>query len=147
MDIIDLAERMENIDKADILRVFQNLLDGSENHLRAFVSAYESLTGEEYSPILLDLETYNQIINGTSDSGSNGRGRPNNAWAGGEAKEDSMEGSNGEGFFRCSWKEGSNGEGFFQCNLEEGWKGSGFSTGMGEDGRNGEGFLEPRGSK
>jgi len=72
IDLIDLAERMAGIDNRDILTVFQNLMDGSENHLRAFVGQYESLTGDTYTPLFLDQNTYQQIINADSDSGGNG---------------------------------------------------------------------------
>ena len=54
---------------------FQNLTDGSENHLRAFVARYEALTGKTYTPVYLDQNTYQQIINGTSDSGNSGGGK------------------------------------------------------------------------
>ena len=74
IDLIDLATRMELIDNRDILTVFQNLTDGSENHLRAFVSSYESLTGRTYTPLLLDPAVYQQIINSDSDSGGSGGG-------------------------------------------------------------------------
>ncbi len=74
IDIIDLAERMAQIEKRDILTAFQNLMDGSENHLRAYVGQYESLTGETYAPVYLDQTTYQQIINGSSDSGGSGGG-------------------------------------------------------------------------
>jgi hypothetical protein len=74
IDLIDLAERMAQIEKRDVLTVFQNLTDGSENHLRAFVGQYESLTGKTYVPVLLDQNFYQQIINGNSDSGGNGGG-------------------------------------------------------------------------
>lgn len=74
IDLVDLAERMAQIDQRDILRVFQNLTDGSENHLRAFVGRYEGLTGQAYAPVLLDPALYEQIINADSDSGGNGGG-------------------------------------------------------------------------
>lgn len=69
LDLVDLANRMALIDNGDILKVFQNLTDGSENHLRAFVAQYESLSGETYTPVFLDLNTYQQVINGDGDSG------------------------------------------------------------------------------
>ncbi|MCU0520519.1 MAG: DUF2202 domain-containing protein [Anaerolineae bacterium] len=72
IDLIDLIERMAQITKRDILTVFQNLVDGSENHLRAFVARYESLTGNTYTPVYLDRNTYLQIITGDSDSGGGG---------------------------------------------------------------------------
>jgi len=74
IDLVDLATRMAQIDNRDILSVFQNLTDGSENHLRAFVARYESLTGETYTPVFLDQNTYQQIINGDSGSGGFGGG-------------------------------------------------------------------------
>jgi hypothetical protein len=83
IDLIDLIERMEQIDKRDILTVFQNLVDGSENHLRAFVAQYESLTGNKYTPVLLDKTTYQQVINGSSDSGGNGGDNGQNGNGGG----------------------------------------------------------------
>ncbi len=51
IDILDLEERIEGTDKADIIQVYDRLLSGSENHLRAFVSTYERQTGEDYAPI------------------------------------------------------------------------------------------------
>lgn len=75
IDLVDLAQRMAQIDNRDILSVFQNLTDGSENHLRAFVARYEALTGKTYTPVYLDQNTYQQIINGASDSGNSGGGR------------------------------------------------------------------------
>jgi len=74
LDILDLAQRLEKIDNRDIRQVFGNLIDGSENHLRAFVSNYESLTGITYEPVILDATTYNQIIGSNSDSGGGGGG-------------------------------------------------------------------------
>jgi hypothetical protein len=74
LDLLDLADRMAQIDNRDILTVFQNLTDGSENHLRAFVGQYESLTGDTYEPVLLDQNFYQQVINGSSDSGGSGGG-------------------------------------------------------------------------
>lgn len=54
---------------------FQNLTDGSENHPRTFVARYEALKGKIYIPAYLDQNTYQQIINGTSDSDNSGVGR------------------------------------------------------------------------
>lgn len=49
IDILDLQERIAQTDKADIKRVYSNLLKGSENHLRAFVSNLKA-RGETYAP-------------------------------------------------------------------------------------------------
>jgi hypothetical protein len=74
IDLVDLANRIALVDNRDILSVFQNLTDGSENHLRAFVARYEGLTGETYSPVFLDQNTYQQIINGDNANGGFGGG-------------------------------------------------------------------------
>jgi len=43
IDIKDLKDAIEETDRADLERVYMNLLSGSYNHLRAFVSHIESL--------------------------------------------------------------------------------------------------------
>jgi hypothetical protein len=48
IDILDLEERIAQTGNADILSVFDNLLQGSYNHLRAFTSTLEQQTGEVY---------------------------------------------------------------------------------------------------
>lgn len=48
VDIEDIVHAMERTDKADILRVYESLVAGSENHLNAFVRNIESMTGETY---------------------------------------------------------------------------------------------------
>lgn len=83
IDLVDLATRLAQVDNRDIRSVFQNLTDGSENHLRAFVAQYESLTGDTYAPIYLDQNTYQQIINGTSGGGGGGNGGGNGGPRGG----------------------------------------------------------------
>jgi len=45
IDILDLQSRLVQTDNADIQLVFNNLLNGSYNHLRAFASALENQTG------------------------------------------------------------------------------------------------------
>lgn len=63
IDILDLLEQLsEVVDNQDLAYVYNNLNDGSENHLRAFVKNL-SMRGVTYSPMYLDIETYNSIIN------------------------------------------------------------------------------------
>ena len=50
IDILDLQERLGETDNASIERVYDSLLAGSENHLRAFVSNLKAQTGETYAP-------------------------------------------------------------------------------------------------
>ena len=63
IDILDLGERMDQTDKADILLVYANLKKGSENHLRAFVNNLQR-QGVEYRPEYLSSEEYDRIIRG-----------------------------------------------------------------------------------
>ncbi len=71
IDILDLKEYIDATDNWMINRIYTNLLDGSENHLRAFVKELE-MQGTSYQPLYLDEETYNDIIDADSDSGHNG---------------------------------------------------------------------------
>lgn len=78
IDILDLRQRLAETDNADIIQVYNNLLAGSENHLRAFVNNYERQTGEVYQPQYLSLEDYQTIVsvasgNGQANRGGNGR--------------------------------------------------------------------------
>jgi hypothetical protein len=71
IDILDIQEYLEVTDEWMIDRIYNNLLDGSENHLRAFVKEL-SMQGEVYQPQYLDENTFNEIIDSDSDSGRNG---------------------------------------------------------------------------
>ena len=51
IDMIDLQEAIDSAEHPDIARVYQNLMDGSKNHLRAFVSSIES-RGMEYLSLI-----------------------------------------------------------------------------------------------
>jgi hypothetical protein len=56
VDIIDLEDYIDQTDNEDMLLVYQNLLKGSYNHLRAFTSTLEKQTGEIYQLQLLESE-------------------------------------------------------------------------------------------
>jgi len=64
LDILDLQERIEAADNPDIIQTYENLMSGSVNHLKAFAAQYEKLTGEPYTPQLLDEETYKELMSG-----------------------------------------------------------------------------------
>ncbi len=68
IDILDLQEYIGETDKEDILQVYNSLLSGSENHLRAFVSALERQAGA-YQPQYLDQEAYDAIMSASSSKG------------------------------------------------------------------------------
>jgi hypothetical protein len=75
IDILDLQERFATTTHSDIQQVYTSLLNGSYNHLRAFVNTLKAQTGEVYQPQYLDAATYQTIIAGTnSRRGGNGGG-------------------------------------------------------------------------
>jgi len=75
IDILDLQEYMEIIKEQAIRQVYENLLKGSENHLRAFTSTLEKQTGEIYQPQYMNEDAYNEIISGAVGRNGQGNGR------------------------------------------------------------------------
>ena len=72
IDIRDImTELTDNVDNADITFVYENLLAGSGNHLRAFVSNL-AMQGVDYEPQYLDDALYESIIESTNTSGNGG---------------------------------------------------------------------------
>ncbi len=72
IDIRDLHHELDNtVDNEDITMVYENLLRGSENHIRAFTRNL-SRQGIEYQPQILAEDMYNTII---ASGQSRGRGR------------------------------------------------------------------------
>lgn len=62
IDILDIQKALDTIvDNQDITIVYENLLSGSKNHLKAFVRNLE-LNGITYTPLYLDEETYHIIL-------------------------------------------------------------------------------------
>ncbi len=82
IDILDLQEHIGETNAADVVHVYENLLRGSRNHLRAFVSTLERQAGEIYAPQYLDDGAYDDIISGTVETGGRG-GRDRGAGQGG----------------------------------------------------------------
>ncbi len=74
IDILDLQARMAGTTNADILRVYKNLLAGSENHLRAFVTNLKAQTGETYAPQYMSQAAYDAIVAAANGRGNGGRG-------------------------------------------------------------------------
>lgn len=61
-DMLDIQAALAEIDNADIISVYKNLIDGSENHLNAFVTRIENIDGT-YLPQLLTEDEFNAIVN------------------------------------------------------------------------------------
>jgi len=68
IDILDLQEHMAETDNDDITLVYENLMKGSRNHLRAFVSTLEK-QGFEYASQYLSQEEYEDIISSPVERG------------------------------------------------------------------------------
>ena len=62
VDMEDIVLAMARTDEADILRVYGNLLDGSTNHLIAYVRNIEAITGELYEAQYLTQEEVDAIL-------------------------------------------------------------------------------------
>ena len=100
LDIVDLEERLDQTDNEYIIQVYNNLLAGSENHLRAFVSNLERQSGEVFQPTYLDQDAYQAIINGATERGadSGGYGGGNGGNGGGKGRGgNGGQGGNGNG--------------------------------------------------
>ena len=70
IDILDLQRQLEfHVDNQDITLVYENLLKGSRNHLRAFVRNMNQ-SGITYTPQFLREAAYLEIINAPMERGS-----------------------------------------------------------------------------
>jgi hypothetical protein len=68
LDIYDLHRQMVDIDNQDITLVFEMLLKGSRNHMRAFSSRLADMN-VVYTPIYISQEEYDSIINSPQETG------------------------------------------------------------------------------
>ena len=68
LDIWDLEELLQETDNQDIRTVYQNLMKGSRNHMRAFTKQYAK-SGKTYVPQYISQEEYTEIINSPVEPG------------------------------------------------------------------------------
>lgn len=68
LDMRDIAERMASTTEADILQVYENLLRGSRNHLRAFVARLVE-AGGSYTPQYISQEAFDEIVSSPAETG------------------------------------------------------------------------------
>jgi hypothetical protein len=98
LDIADLEQRLAQTSNEYIIRVYTNLLAGSENHLRAFVSNLERQTGEVFQPAYLDQDAYQAIIGSAAgQGGGNGRYGGGNGRGGNAGNGNAGNGNAGNG--------------------------------------------------
>jgi hypothetical protein len=76
LDITDLQQRIPDVAHEDVAWVYENLLNGSENHLRAFVTNL-SRYGETYEPVYMDQAAFDEIVAAGPGAGPAGRPRGN----------------------------------------------------------------------
>ncbi len=69
LDIADIQEQINLINKADIINTYNNLLKGSRNHLRSFYSLIEQ-GGFEYTPTHISQEAFDAIVNSEAETGN-----------------------------------------------------------------------------
>lgn len=92
LDIDDLQKAIERTDRADIDQVYENLMRGSRNHLRAFVTQLTA-AGETYTPLYLAADEFNAIISSPAET-ANGQGNPNQSGPQGPGGPTTDDGSN-----------------------------------------------------
>jgi hypothetical protein len=68
IDMIDINKALLSIDNQDIVLVYQNLLKGSRNHLRSFVSNL-ALHGVIYVPQYMPAADYQAIVSSPVERG------------------------------------------------------------------------------
>lgn len=68
LDIRDIAAQKAGIDNADILMVYDNLLRGSRNHLRAFMDVLLQ-QGGSYVPRYISQAEFDAIVNSPHETG------------------------------------------------------------------------------
>ena len=61
LDIYDIERLLEDEDDIQIIRVYENLLEGSMNHLRSFYSQIVK-SGENYLPTYITADRFQQIV-------------------------------------------------------------------------------------
>jgi|GEM_PF-280096 len=80
LDISDLEVQIGLTDNEDIALVYENLLRGSRNHLRAFTRQL-AMNGESYEPQYISHSEYDEIIATNRETGSgSGMGRGGRGW-------------------------------------------------------------------
>lgn len=68
LDLFDLKEKLTTIEHDDLELVFNSLLKGSRNHLRAFYSSI-LLAGGTYIPQYITQEEFDAVVNSPTEKG------------------------------------------------------------------------------
>lgn len=73
LDIGDLMEALDRTEHPDVLSVYENLMRGSRNHLRAFYSLILQ-AGGTYQPQFISQEVLDAIVTSSTEKGGQGKG-------------------------------------------------------------------------
>ncbi|HFD12141.1 MAG TPA: DUF2202 domain-containing protein [Crenotrichaceae bacterium] len=74
VDILDLQDFIDNSDQAEIINVYESLMRGSRNHLRAFVGQIESY-GIVYEAQRMNQQDVDTIVDSAMERGSEGKNK------------------------------------------------------------------------
>lgn len=91
IDILDLEEEIAGTENVALLRLYDNLLRGSRNHLRSFVGLLDA-EGVTYAPEYMDADAYEGIVSTANEAGT-GRGAGSSNAASGECDETGIAGA------------------------------------------------------
>jgi len=98
MDIKDLTEALSSTTNENVTLVFDNLMKGSRNHLRAFNLQLTNL-GLTYTPVFISQDEYTQIVTSAMEKGKqyrmNGKGN-------GQGKGKGQKGQGNKGNGSCN---------------------------------------------
>ena len=73
LDIADIEALRAKTKNADLIALYDSLINGSENHMRAFARQLK-MGGQEYKPQSISEARYSQIVNGSNVGQGNGHG-------------------------------------------------------------------------
>uniref|UniRef100_UPI0032163D6F DUF2202 domain-containing protein n=1 Tax=uncultured Draconibacterium sp. TaxID=1573823 RepID=UPI0032163D6F len=135
LDIADLMELLDEVANADVIRVYTNLLNGSQNHMRAFIRVLASLGVTDYTPVYISEEVFVAILAAENTGGGNGNGSKGNG---------QRNGNNNAGTGTCDGTQNGNtnaGNGTGVCDGTQASSG----TPNGSRGTNGKGNSNGRG--
>ena len=93
MDIKDLTSALSSTSNENVIMVFDNLLKGSRNHLRAFNRQLTTL-GIVYTPVYISQTDYNLIVSSPMEKGKQYR---MNSQGNGQGKGQKGQGNRGNG--------------------------------------------------
>jgi hypothetical protein len=74
MDILDIERLQAKIEATGLLRVLENLRQGSIRHLQAYSKAYEQESGIAYTPQYLSQEAFDVLMSGPGRGNGGGKG-------------------------------------------------------------------------